>query len=157
MKKIFKRKEQEEIPQGETDVLTLLQEIKTRLVFLEKKIDALSIKPQERHQERSFSHDRGDRDGGGFSQRGFKAVCAECGQSCEVPFKPTGDRPVYCRTCFSKREGGSFEGRRDSRPRSGGFNREHHSGGHHFNNRPSGDNRGFGKRSAAPFRGKKRF
>jgi CxxC-x17-CxxC domain-containing protein len=154
MKKLFKRKEQVEMPQpqDETSVLTLLQEIKTQLVFLEKKIDALSIKPQERHQERHFSHDRGERDSS-FSPRGFKAVCAECGQPCEVPFKPTGDRPVYCRTCFSKREGGSFEGRRDSRPRTGGFNRERHGGGRNF----GGDNRGFGKRSAAPFRGKKRF
>lgn len=31
-----------------------------------------------------------------------KAVCAECGQECEVPFKPSGDRPVYCRECFAK-------------------------------------------------------
>jgi CxxC-x17-CxxC domain-containing protein len=23
-----------------------------------------------------------------------KAVCAECGKDCEVPFKPSGDRPV---------------------------------------------------------------
>ena len=32
-----------------------------------------------------------------------KAVCAECKQECEVPFKPSGDRPVYCKTCFEKR------------------------------------------------------
>lgn len=29
-----------------------------------------------------------------------KAVCAECGKECEVPFKPSGDRPVYCRDCY---------------------------------------------------------
>lgn len=34
-----------------------------------------------------------------------KAVCADCHQDCEVPFKPTGDRPVYCKKCFSKRKG----------------------------------------------------
>ena len=43
--------------------------------------------------------------GGGFN-RGpremHKAVCAECKQECEVPFKPSGDRPVYCRDCFQK-------------------------------------------------------
>ena len=33
----------------------------------------------------------------------FDAVCAECGQPCKVPFEPTGDRPVYCSDCFSKR------------------------------------------------------
>ncbi|HLC19822.1 MAG TPA: CxxC-x17-CxxC domain-containing protein [Candidatus Nanoarchaeia archaeon] len=32
-----------------------------------------------------------------------KATCAECGNECEVPFKPAGDRPVYCRTCYSKK------------------------------------------------------
>lgn len=30
----------------------------------------------------------------------FQAVCSKCGQNCEVPFKPTGDRPVFCNNCF---------------------------------------------------------
>jgi CxxC-x17-CxxC domain-containing protein len=30
----------------------------------------------------------------------YDAVCAQCGQATTVPFKPRGDRPVYCRTCF---------------------------------------------------------
>lgn len=43
--------------------------------------------------------------GGGYgSQREMHAVvCAECGKDTEVPFLPRGDRPVYCRECFSKR------------------------------------------------------
>jgi CxxC-x17-CxxC domain-containing protein len=32
-----------------------------------------------------------------------KAVCSDCGKDCEVPFKPTEGRPVYCRECFAKR------------------------------------------------------
>jgi CxxC-x17-CxxC domain-containing protein len=32
----------------------------------------------------------------------FEATCADCGKKCEVPFRPTGERPVYCRDCFSK-------------------------------------------------------
>ena len=32
-----------------------------------------------------------------------KAVCADCGKECEVPFKPDTSRPVYCRECWSKR------------------------------------------------------
>ena len=31
-----------------------------------------------------------------------KATCSDCGQECEVPFKPTEGRPVYCRNCFQK-------------------------------------------------------
>jgi CxxC-x17-CxxC domain-containing protein len=36
-----------------------------------------------------------------------KAVCDECGKDCEVPFKPSGDKPIYCSECFEKKEGGS--------------------------------------------------
>ena len=44
-------------------------------------------------------------DGGyGYRSRGqmFPAVCAECGKETEVPFEPRGDRPVYCRDCYTK-------------------------------------------------------
>ena len=41
-----------------------------------------------------------DRD---FGQREMhKAVCADCGKECEVPFKPKEGRPVYCRECYQK-------------------------------------------------------
>jgi len=33
----------------------------------------------------------------------YKAVCADCGNECEVPFKPDPSRPVYCRECWAKR------------------------------------------------------
>ncbi|MDP2860459.1 MAG: hypothetical protein Q8N98_01960 [bacterium] len=53
----------------------------------------------------------GGRDSGGGGFRGrdgvrpamHKATCAECGSSCEVPFLPTGDRPIYCSKCFETR------------------------------------------------------
>ncbi len=31
-----------------------------------------------------------------------KAVCSECKKECEVPFKPTEGKPVYCRDCYAK-------------------------------------------------------
>ncbi len=47
---------------------------------------------------------RGGYGGGGGGDRGprqmFPATCASCGQQTEVPFKPSGNRPVYCRDCF---------------------------------------------------------
>ena len=61
--------------------------------------------------------------GGDFRRRDsgpremHKAVCDECGKSCEVPFRPTGDKPIYCNDCFEKRGGGSS--RRSSRRSSG--------------------------------------
>jgi CxxC-x17-CxxC domain-containing protein len=33
-----------------------------------------------------------------------KVTCAECGNETEVPFKPDGTRPVYCRDCYRKRK-----------------------------------------------------
>ncbi len=45
------------------------------------------------------------RRGGRGTKRMYEAVCAECGQTAHVPFKPTDDRPVYCKDCYSKRNG----------------------------------------------------
>jgi len=87
--------------------------------------------------------DRGGRGGfgGGFKPRGgfgggrdrdarpemFRATCAECGSSCEVPFKPSGDRPVLCSACFSASKG--------EKPRERSFESKFDKGG--FNDRPS--------------------
>jgi CxxC-x17-CxxC domain-containing protein len=52
-----------------------------------------------------------DRDSGGFGGRDrrplemHEVICAKCGKETEVPFKPTGDKPVYCRDCFDKNGG----------------------------------------------------
>ena len=32
----------------------------------------------------------------------FQAVCDKCGNDCEVPFRPMGGKPVYCKQCFNK-------------------------------------------------------
>jgi len=37
-----------------------------------------------------------------FQREMHKAVCADCGKECEVPFKPIEGRSVYCRDCYSK-------------------------------------------------------
>lgn len=45
--------------------------------------------------------DFGERSGGFREEkRMYEAVCSECGNSCEVPFRPTGERPVLCDNCF---------------------------------------------------------
>jgi len=39
----------------------------------------------------------------GFGERKmYKITCADCGLEAEVPFKPDGSRPVYCRDCYQK-------------------------------------------------------
>lgn len=46
---------------------------------------------------------RGGFGGGGGPREMHPAVCAQCGKQTQVPFKPRGDRPVYCSDCFSSR------------------------------------------------------
>lgn len=63
----------------------------------------------------SFGHgdDRGGR-GGYDKPQMHKAICDDCGAPCELPFRPTGDKPVFCRDCFSKGgNGGKSAPRRD--------------------------------------------
>jgi len=36
-------------------------------------------------------------------QEKHKAICSECKKECEVPFKPTEGRDVFCQECFRKR------------------------------------------------------
>lgn len=74
----------------------------------------------------------GDRGGRGGDRGGFggerrevtmhEAVCGECGNTCQVPFKPSGDKPVFCNDCFaSKRDSRDDRGERSER---GGDRRE---------------------------------
>ncbi len=75
-----------------------------------------SASEQEFYTEKGFTNEPGrcagcraarkqnfNRTGGSRPQREMHtAVCAACGVETEVPFRPNGDRPVYCRDCFSK-------------------------------------------------------
>mgnify|MGYP000615951916 CR=1 FL=1 len=49
---------------------------------------------------------RGVRQSNDFrTQREMHTVtCASCGESAQVPFKPSSDRPVYCKDCFSSQK-----------------------------------------------------
>lgn len=76
----------------------------------------------------------------------FSAVCSDCGQECQVPFKPTEGKPVRCRECFMKNRpkrnfnGGGFGGNRGGR----------------FNNRPREEHEATcskcGKKCTVPFK-----
>ena len=59
------------------------------LVLVESKIEGVKYKMAYRR--------------GSAPREMHKAVCADCGQECEVPFQPDPSRPVYCRDCWAKR------------------------------------------------------
>jgi CxxC-x17-CxxC domain-containing protein len=88
---------------------------------------AFSASEQQFYADRGFSEPRrcpscrasrkaarGDSGSGGYaggdsSSRGydrgpremFSATCASCGREAQVPFRPSGAKPVYCSECFS--------------------------------------------------------
>ena len=56
-----------------------------------------------------------DRNSHTESRERFQATCEQCHQKCEVPFRPNGKKPVYCRDCFKgKEETPSYGVRRSS-------------------------------------------
>ncbi len=52
-----------------------------------------SCRSNRKQQRNSYSTDR----------QMYPVTCAQCGVETEVPFKPSGDKPVYCRACFQNR------------------------------------------------------
>ncbi|MBF0501628.1 MAG: zinc-ribbon domain containing protein [Candidatus Riflebacteria bacterium] len=84
-----------------------------------------TVAEQQFYQEKGFEHEpvrckgcrdqrkstRGGGGGGGGSGSGprqmHNVTCSDCGQETQVPFKPTGEKPVYCRECFNKHRGDS--------------------------------------------------
>lgn len=117
------------IEQDMPNIAELIIKMQQQLSFLEKKIDTLigqtpeksfNTQPPKPFQRFDHPHHRGaGRQDNNFRERVLhKAICADCKKECEVPFKPSGERPVYCKDCFSKRKGGgSFNERPDNRHR----------------------------------------
>jgi len=63
---------------------------------------------------------------GGVRQM-HKAICGNCGKDCEVPFKPSGDRSVFCSNCFEKKRGGSDTRRFEDRDNRSSQNSEQYN------------------------------
>ncbi len=82
--------------------------------------------------------------GGGATPMMYKATCSTCGQGCEVPFKPSGNKPVLCNNCF--RSSDRPEARRaDDRDR--GFSKPSFGGDRSFSKPSFGGDRSFSKTS----------
>jgi len=56
-------------------------------------------------RKRNNRYGSGGGGGGGYGRQPREmhtAVCAACGVETQVPFRPSGDRPVYCLDCYTK-------------------------------------------------------
>ena len=45
-----------------------------------------------------------------YGRQLYNVKCAKCGKQTQVPFKPSGDRPVYCRDCYMEQRKGRMGG-----------------------------------------------
>jgi CxxC-x17-CxxC domain-containing protein len=79
-----------------------------------------------------------------------QAVCDDCGRTCEVPFKPTGNKEVFCKECFDKRGGNEA---RAPRQEERNFNRVENTGrfDESYGNRPGRGSSNFERGSRMMF------
>ncbi|MGI6241650.1 MAG: CxxC-x17-CxxC domain-containing protein [Candidatus Omnitrophota bacterium] len=104
------------------DLVTAMMKLVERLGALEQKMDQVSGRvsnlPSEirqviqgfQHSSVSHPSQLSVHPGKSFHPQNprslYQAVCADCLKTCEVPFKPSGDRPVYCPECWAIRKAG---------------------------------------------------
>ncbi len=71
-----------------------------------KRFDSSNSRRFERDESPRFgsrNFERRDSDSS-FEKKMYPVTCAKCGKDCEVPFRPSGDKPVYCSNCFRKND-----------------------------------------------------
>ena len=96
---------------NDVDMLNLINKIQQQLTLLDKKVDTLihrSLSPINQAPKPPVNtpslpaktNDHRNNKG----RMLHTAICADCKKECTIPFKPSGDRPVYCQDCFSRRK-----------------------------------------------------
>ena len=106
----MKKKSKLKMPKVDPYVEGLMAKLLERLLSLERKMDSVvshvsrlasaggsQAKTIPVPQAPPQRHDR----------MMYEAICADCSKVCEVPFKPSEDRKVYCKTCWARRKGGN--------------------------------------------------
>lgn len=108
---------------GLLDLVSAMAKIAERLENLEKRMDQVvhqisgvpalvSVQkierthggPERRPEHTGSNHPHNHQQNNNRHERlMYKAVCADCRKDCEVPFKPSGDRLIYCKECFAVR------------------------------------------------------
>ena len=98
-----------------TDKLLTCRDCQNQFVF--------TAGEQDFYQSRGLAHEprrcpscrsqRKAADGQGAPSQGrgaremFEVLCSSCGRPAQVPFRPTGARPVYCQECFQEARAGA--------------------------------------------------
>ena len=98
------------------DVVEIMNRIQEQLAVLDRKLDTFMTKsltelaaalaaqkPSAHVHSHHVQHSAIPRPQEPPRRTMYAVVCFECGKDCEIPFKPSGGRPVYCQECFAKR------------------------------------------------------
>lgn len=88
----------------------LMAKLLDRLVSLESKMDVVvaqtSSRPQVSGQAPKPASQHPPKEFPRRERVMYETVCADCKSLCEVPFKPSEGRAVYCKPCFALRKAG---------------------------------------------------
>ena len=102
---------------NDADIVGIMNKIQAQLAVLDRKLDAFMTKsltelaqakaaakpvvqPHAQFPSAPVPRQQEQRP----SRQMYAVVCFDCGKDTEIPFKPSGDRPVYCQECFTKRK-----------------------------------------------------
>ena len=91
------------IPRVDPYLEGLMAKLLERLTGLEKRMDIVIAQTAGRP---SGSPDHEVKQPPHRDRQLYEAICADCHKICEVPFRPSEARPVYCKECFAKRKSG---------------------------------------------------
>ena len=99
------------VPRVDPYLEGLMAKLLDRLVGLEKKMDVVVAQTAGRNsgngdQPKPFQNPTAKQEPPRRDRQLYEAICADCHKVCEVPFRPTETRPVYCKECFAKRKRG---------------------------------------------------
>jgi len=107
-------------PQSDPNIVAFMAKIQEQLAVMDRKLDSFMTKSltelaqaravQKPPQSTQHSPQPSPRPPLTEQRPGrpmYAVVCFDCKKNTEIPFKPSGDRPVYCKECFAKRKSGN--------------------------------------------------
>ena len=107
---------------NENDVVAVMNKIQAQLAVLDRKLDAFMTKSLTELAQAKAAAEKKPHPMPAPAQSAprpteqrptrqmYAVVCFDCGKDTEIPVKPSGDRPVYCQECFSKRKAAKLNG-----------------------------------------------
>jgi len=107
----MKKKSKSVTPKVDPYVDGLMGKLLERLVSLERKMDSVvshvsRLASSNGNQPKTIQVPQAQPQPPRQERMMYEAICADCSKVCEVPFKPSEDRAVYCKACWAVRKGG---------------------------------------------------